>query len=112
MSRFDLYPVDSLGMLLAMSAPRSKRIFRSHLRFALNSFLPYHFRPSIRLASPDPPLTIFGSEDERRRIVVGEAKKYWIVAMWGLLHEMQNQGQTETEMAIKVAGELLFSIFY
>lgn len=43
---------------------------------------------------------------------MGEAKKYWIVAKWGLLHEMQNQGQTEPEMAIKVAGELLFSIFY
>lgn len=32
--------------------------------------------------------------------------------MWGLLHEMQNPGKTETEMAIKVAGELLFSIWH
>ncbi len=39
-------------------------------------------------------------------------KNCWIVAIRGLLHEMQNQGQAETEMAIKVAGELLFSIFY
>ncbi len=51
-----------------MSAFRSKRTFHYHLRFALNSFLPYHFRPSIRLASPDPTSGVFGSERKRKEL--------------------------------------------
>ena len=56
----DLLPENSHRRLLAMSVDRSKRTLRSHLRFALNSFLTYFFRPSARLASPDSTLTIFG----------------------------------------------------
>ncbi len=72
----DQLPVDSHGMPLERSALRSKWTFRSHLRFALNSFLPYLFHHSIRLASPDPTLPEIGSVRKKREAYIGEAYPY------------------------------------
>lgn len=59
-----------------MSAFRSKRTFRSRLRFALSSFLPYLVRISIRLASPDPALVFFGSHRKKRERCIGVTYPY------------------------------------